>query len=122
VAAIDGRHYVDWWNNRTFQIRDTNHKMKRLMKGQDAVFIGMWAPWLMFDTRCKFYTVRNYFNVTKEGLRQLGVTHMMLRERDLSGSLFRRQHKAAFDTKKAVTRFNVHGTRITLFRLRNPAG
>ncbi|HYJ10275.1 MAG TPA: hypothetical protein VEX18_14730 [Polyangiaceae bacterium] len=54
-------------------MRDTNRKARELVGDRRAVFVGMWAPWLMFERPYEFYTVRNYFNVTKPALRKLGV-------------------------------------------------
>jgi 4-amino-4-deoxy-L-arabinose transferase-like glycosyltransferase len=117
---INVRQYADWWRKRTYQVRDTNRAVRRLTRNQQAVFIGMWAPWLTFDTSHKFYTVRSYFNVTKPALAELGVTHLLLRPNDLSGSIFSRHFRDEFASKRKLARFRVHGNSLTLFQLREP--
>lgn len=117
---INGEQYQNWWQRRTYQVRDTNRQIRKLTQGEHAVFIGMWAPWLTFDSRHEFYTVRNYFNVTKPVLAQLGVTHLLLRPKDLSGSVFKRHYRREYSTKRKLGRFRVHGSSLTLFKLKKP--
>jgi 4-amino-4-deoxy-L-arabinose transferase-like glycosyltransferase len=119
-AFINVRQYADWWQKRTYQVRDTNRKVRRLIRHQRAVVIGMWAPWLTFDSRHEFYTVRSYFNVTRPALAKLGVTHLLLRRNDLSGSIFRRHFPHSFDRKRKLAQFRVHRESLTLFELREP--
>lgn len=117
---IHGGHYRSWYVHRTHQVRDTNRRVVEVVGPRKAVFVGMWALWLTFETPYEFYTVRNYFNIDKAAQRQLGVTHLMLRPKDLSGSIVRRNFPKPFGKKRLLERFRVKNETISLYALQKP--
>ncbi len=113
-----GSHYLNWWQHRTYGIRNTNRAVQRLVgEGKRAVIIGMWSPWLTFDTRYENYFVKGPFNVSKKSLAELGVTHVLLIAKDIPGGKLKQHFRDAYRQKKKLKGFRVYGQKVTLYEL-----
>ena len=113
-----GSRYLNWWEHRRYEIRDTNRAVQRIIgEHADAVVIGMWSPWLVFDSSYENYIVRGYFNVEKAALEKLGVTHLLLLDRDLAGARFKGAFPKQYAKKKKLESFDVYGQKLTLYEL-----
>ena len=116
VVATDLRWHGSWWSEPSYQIRDGGREL-RAQLDRDAVLVGAWAPPLGFDTEADIFYVRNDVNRTKEAIEGLGITHMLLRDRDRSGRYVRRAQPVAWRKKEKKLSFPVLGKRYTLWEL-----
>jgi hypothetical protein len=122
-GAIDLPRQQAWFTKRTYGVRDANQRVMQLIGPRDdATVVGMWAPWLTMETPYKFYIVRNYFNVEKQALGQLGITHLLLAPGDRTGKFVRRSFPRQFRSKRALDSFKVYTQRLTLYELTEPLG
>jgi hypothetical protein len=118
-----GSHYLHWWQHRTYNVRNTSRAVQRVVgNGNRAVIIGMWAPWLTFDTKYENYFVKGWFNVSKKALANLGVTHVLSIAKDIPGGKVRQHFPDAYRQKKKLKSFRVYGQQVTLYELRHPLG
>lgn len=115
--AIDLPRYAAWFRDRTYGVLEANRRVVEHLGARDAVIVGLWAPWLTMQTPYKFYIVRERFNVTREALSRLGVTHLLLAPGDRSGKFVQKSFPRTFKQKRALTSFNVYTQRITLYEL-----
>lgn len=121
--AIDLPRHADWLRNRSYGVLEANRTVKQHIGArEDAVVVGLWAPWLTLETPYKFYIVRERFNVTKEALARLGVTHLLLAPGDRSGKFVQKSFPQQFRAKRPLTSFDVYTQHITLYELREPLG
>jgi len=119
--ALDAPRQIAWFRARTYAVRDANRRVAQLIgRREDAVVVGMWAPWLTLATPYKFYVVRNYFNVSKQALSQLGVTHLLLAPGDRSGKFVQQSFPRQFKSKRSLGSFRVYTQPITLYELTEP--
>lgn len=118
-----GSSYLRWWQHRTYTIRDTNRAVQELLADRDdAVVVGLWSPWLTFDTPHQNYIIRDYFNVEKEALARLRVTHLLALPKDIPGSVVRRHFPKQYRAKKKLKTFRVYGQTLTLYEFPSPIG
>lgn len=121
--AIDLPRHTAWLRNRTYGVLEANRRVREQIGARaDAVLVGLWAPWLTLETPYKFYVVRERFNVTKESLSRLGITHLLLAPGDRSGKFVQKSFPRQFRSKQPLTSFDVYTQHITLYELTEPLG
>lgn len=120
---IELPRHAAWFQARTYGVREANRQVREHVGARaDAVLVGLWAPWLTLETPYKFYIVRERFNVTKEALGQLGITHLVLAPGDRSGKFVQKSFPRPFREKRALTSFDVYTQHITLYELPETLG
>ncbi|WP_373048755.1 glycosyltransferase family 39 protein [Vulgatibacter sp.] len=116
ALATDLRWQARWWSTPTYQLRDAGAQLGELL-GRDDVVVGAWAPVLGFDTAADTFYVKGPFNTSRAAFTALGVTHLLLRQRDHTGARVKRLAPAAWSGRKRELELPVLDERITLFRL-----
>jgi hypothetical protein len=103
---------------RTYTMRDATDVIREQTGNEGAVFAGMWAGPLVFDTKNKWFYVKELFNQTGEIQATLGITHSIdLDKGDLANGILAKHHPVPMRTRKALLQFDLRGHTVTLYKL-----
>jgi len=116
--AVHGYWTERMIKRRTYSMREATQVIRDAAGNEGAVFAGMWAGPLVFETKDKWFYVKELFNQTGEILAGLGLTHTIDLDRgDLANGLIAKKHPVPMRTRKALLQFDLRGHTVTLYHL-----
>lgn len=120
ALAFDGTWFAGWATHRTYYVTQATEAIRKAVGERDAVFAGMWAGPLLFDTRYKWYYIKLIFNQSSEAITSFGVTHLLGVDGDLTSprlaALFPRQ----WATKVTMMEFHLRGREVSVCEFKRP--
>jgi len=111
--------YAAWVGGRSYDIVAAAQLLRDTVPEDRAVYAGMWAGPIVFETRSKYYYMKAYFNSEAEGIVQLGLTHLLeVDKSDASAERLWATHPETMKNRRWLMSFDIRGHTIRLFRLR----
>lgn len=101
LLLTHGYWFIDWASRPTYVLTDTNEEIEARVGKRHAVVIGRWAMPLVFETPYESYYVKERFNVSREALKQLRITHLLVRHKGDGSGWFSRHDEAFWTFKKS---------------------
>lgn len=103
---------------RVHDMREATQKIRAQVGDEGAVFGGMWSGPLVFETRHKYYYIKEIFNSTGAAMGHLGLTHTFDMERTemVNGLLFQ-HHPAAMVNRRTLVTFPLRGHTVHVIEL-----
>lgn len=120
---VHGTWLANVYLHRTYLMRDATRVIRKYVGNEGAVFAGMWAGPLVFDTKNKYYYIKDFFNSTPEGIAGLRLTHVLNVDKlDLTNGILWRMYPGAMKTREELVDFDLRGHTVKLFSFETPPG
>lgn len=117
-AAIHLYTWVHHVRHATYAFRRARHDIESKIGDRDATIIGLWSAPMVFETSYHQYYVKEYFNSTREALRALHPTHMLLwPKRDATHGIIQRLWPQALTLGTRLATYKAHFQTIDLIEV-----
>ncbi len=115
--------YYDWVSVRSYAVIETRDAIVEHIGDKPAVFGGMWAGPLIFDTNYKYYYIKTIFNTDRKVLGELGLTHMIELDRfDLASQRLWRVYPQAMRDRELIFAFDMRQHGVAFYSFAEPPG
>jgi 4-amino-4-deoxy-L-arabinose transferase-like glycosyltransferase len=119
--GVQGRWLSQLRAARTYHLREATALVRRHVGDEGAVFAGVWAGPLVFDTRHRYYYIKEIFNTSGAAMASFGLTHLFeVDPTDMVNMMLAQKHPSAMADRRLLATFPLRGHTVRLHQLRTP--
>ncbi|MFT3768371.1 MAG: glycosyltransferase family 39 protein [Minicystis sp.] len=119
--VVQARWIDSLFRNPVHAMREGTRLIRAHAGNEGAAFAGMWSGPLVFDTKHKYYYIKDIFNTRGEVIGKLGITHIFDMERtDMVNGLLWQTHPGAMSARQHLVQFDLRGHTVHVFKFDTP--